>query len=215
MKDIIKFPFIVILLFFLLTGCEEEQEEVTSNPDVIIDAFDYSEWTYYSFESGESYTEPVESENYLKSLDWDIAFHRYNFRLNGGKSGVGEAGVMLLGTGERDDYSEVPFDNYVQDDSISIMFSGGMPPTWHTVPGSVYLEGYYEDPDVLDTLYTGVWRLEGGAPPIYHPSNHVYAIKTAKGNYAIVKFEDYYDEWGVAGYVSFSYKYNADGSNKF
>jgi hypothetical protein len=205
---------LALVLCLTCAGCEKENGEIV-RPDRVIDAFDYDKWVYLSLESGEIYSEPVESSGFLNSLDWDIAFHRYNFRLNGGASGKGEAGAVLLGRGDLDDFNEAPLSGYVQDDSISIMFSGGMPPTWHTVPGSHYLGGYYDDPEDENTYHEGVWNIEPGTPPIYHPTDKVYALKTAAGKHVIIKFEDYYDEWGVAGYVSLSYKYNADGTNTF
>ena len=52
-----------------------------------------------------------------------------------------------------------------------------------------------------------------GPPPAYEPSNHIYIVKTADGNYA--KIKGFYNDLGDSGYLNFKYTYQSNGSRSF
>ena len=193
----------------ILSACSKEEDDNTKQNDGIIEKVitctKYNEWVYYSFKTGKTFTLSVSSNKYKTRKDWDIAFHRYNFRLNGGQSGDGNVAAKLLGEGEIKSFTEIPKDGYIQDETISIMEKGAMPPTYVDTPGSKVLNGYYDGEGKDAVYHAGAWKIEKGQPPIYHPSNRVYAIKTMDGKYAVIKFADYYDSWGVPANVKLQY----------
>ena len=159
------------------------------------DAKDFATWTYYSIEKGG----PVEIANPGNSLDWDIAFHRYDIRLNGGKSGVGKGEGIKLEETELDKVTEAPAEGYVKDEegNIVIDYTTGNPRT--------EVQPYSKEVVWLDFMATG-------AGPSYTRHNNVFVIKTANGKYAKIKFLNYYDDRGKAGTVTWQYAIQQKGT---
>lgn len=110
------------LSFFTACSSGEDKPETTGTLEVKsvqIDARSYEGWVYFSFESGSEVE--IDTENFSESLEWDIAFHRNDVRLNCGESGNGLGGAY---TTDKTNLSEVftaPESGYVVDGMKSIM----------------------------------------------------------------------------------------------
>ena len=78
----VKYLYSLLLFVFAIA-----QEDVIVN----IEARDYYEWVYFSFEQASI----VEIENPENSLEWDVAFQRKHMRTNSGLAGVGNGGAYV------------------------------------------------------------------------------------------------------------------------
>lgn len=159
----------------------------------VFDARAYDKWVYFSFVQDKI----VEIENFSTSLDWDIAFHRFDVRTNSGASGPGQGGSINMGKVAFDAIGEAPLEGYVPNDSISIIPKAGdwMNPV--RVPG--------------DTVMA-TWMHFSGPPPQYLLSNEIFVLKTAEGKYVKIWLKDYYNDNAESGFVSMQYLYQKDGS---
>ena len=154
-----------------------------------IDATNREAWVYFSFASGGL----VEIEDALNSKAWDIGFQITKVKLNGGVSGPGVGGVVMLTETTFEAVTEAPADGYREDteDTLAI------------VPQSE--KGWY--------IYTG--------PPthwILPLEDRVFVIKTADGTFAKVRFIGYYkdnENKKDSGFVTFEYVHQPDGSRNF
>ena len=66
------------------------QEEVKGLKGYV-DASKYEKWVYYSLKDNKE----VEVSDYKNSDAWDIAFHRFDIRLNCGESGKGNGAAVF------------------------------------------------------------------------------------------------------------------------
>lgn len=172
---------------------EEDPLEVHT---VVTNAKAFDSWTYYSIEKGEE----VEVADPNNSLDWDIAFHRDNVRLNGGKSGKGEGAAKSLEEGELSKVEEAPADGYVKDEDGQIVIS------YTTGNPKMGTASFNQE---LKWIHVGV----GAGGPVYNLfTKKVFVIKTAKGKYAKLKFLSYLDGRGYGGHVTWQYAYQKDGT---
>lgn len=186
---------------------DEPKPELKAN-EVSITATDYGKWIYFSFDKKEIIGESAVKE-LKEGLDWDIAFNRYNIRLNGGKSGKGKAeAVSVQGqTGKTgwDAVTKAPESGYQADDMISVMVGHEMPPTFESIAGSSVITGGKN----------GSWVKMGGMPPSYTVTNQIFVVKTAKGNFAKIWLKQYVGADKKGGHVVMKYMYQADGSKDF
>lgn len=191
--------FFSTIIFF--SACEKDETEELEQENngiefktVILDATSYANWVYYSFED----TQVVEINDFVNSYDWDIAFHRFDVRLNCGASGPGEGGSYNAGQIDFESLVEAPESGYSLNDSIGIIEEPG---NWiyTNVPG--------------DTILSN-WLTFSGPPPTYTINDNIYVIKTADGKYAKIWLTDYYNDQSVSGYVTMKYFYQPDGSRK-
>lgn len=70
-----------------------------------IDARDYSKWVYFSFEKGAVVS--IGDGQFQQSIDWDIAFHRNDVRINSGLSGPGNGGAQTAAVHELAQVTEI------------------------------------------------------------------------------------------------------------
>ncbi len=202
-----------------ITSCEKDDEKDEQKPQneaktLEIDAKDYSKWVYVSFETGEIVGTSAFAET-KDDLSWDIAFHRYDIRLNGGKSGKGEGAALLLkdkiGKTGWDAVMEAPESGYVADGMIPMVEEyKGMPPKITVTNGNEVITGGME---VLKT--TGSWVNASGMPPTYNVTNQIFVVKTAKGKYVKLWFKSYVGSDKHGGYITLKYLLQKDGSRKF
>jgi hypothetical protein len=124
-----------------------------------------------------------------RSLDWDIAFQRHRIISNGGESNpLGRAGVADLGDVDIDGPLTLPAADYLGDEQRG------------DTPRNRRLEDWYD--------YSWTSHL-------LEPANRTYAIRTADGYYAVLRFVSYYCPAGRPGCVSFRYRYRGDGERRF
>lgn len=202
--------------FVAFQSCEDEDEpEVIANAIINeiddIDASAYDQWVYFSFETGEIVgTSGLEEER--SGLDWDIAFHRWDVRLNCGISGSGQGGALLVEgaialTGWNS-VSEAPTTGYSVDGTVTATKDvSSMPPVQVDVPGSNVITG-----DSFMGDMSGTWMNMTGYG-VYDITNQIFVIKTADGKYAKVWLKQYNNSDGT-GHITMKYAYQADGSTK-
>ncbi len=189
---------IAIAIVMGFVACEKKKEETKPLDNAKVHVFDtraYDKWVYFSFEQDKE----VEVTDFQHSLEWDIAFHRFNVRVNCGTSGIGEGGSISMGQVNFDEVIEAPKEGYALNDSISIV----------TKPG-----GWFEQEMVPGDTVMANWLYFTGPPPEYNITHHIYVIKTAKGKYAKVWLKDYYNDNSETGYVTMQYFYQEDGSRE-
>ncbi len=195
MKYLLKtLGLLFISSFVLLLACEKDKPVEKTGKSVTIDSRAYDKWVYFSF----SKDQVVDIEDFSNSYDWDIAFHRFDVRLNCGTSGPGQGGAYNAGQVDFESIAEAPESGYSLNDSISIIEESGV---WEytNVPG--------------DTIISS-WLTFSGPPPAYNINNNIYVIKTADGKYAKIWLKDYYNDDSQTGYVTMEYFYQPDGSRK-
>lgn len=87
----LKSIFTLLIGFLIFSSCSsnDREEDVATAGEIekyeFLDARSYTDWVYFSFSKGEIVT----VTDYQNDINWDIAFHRGDVRLNGGKSGKG------------------------------------------------------------------------------------------------------------------------------
>jgi hypothetical protein len=122
------------------------------------------------------------------SLDWDLAFRRHRMITNGGATNPrGQAGVRDIGTAELGAGLTVPEDGYVTDERPA------------EESRNRALERWYD--------YSWISH-------VLRPAHRVYALRTADGKYAALRFLGYYCPGGRPGCVTFRYLYGGDGSRR-
>ncbi|MGE0077969.1 MAG: HmuY family protein [Bacteroidales bacterium] len=183
----------------LLTSCDKDDSTSPEGKTITIDARSYSEWKYFSFD--EDTIVPI--DDFSTSMNWDIAFHRSDIRVNCGQAGLGQGGSYCVGKVDFKSVTEAPADGYSLNTTISILESYIMPPTYVTVPGDTLVSKWL-------TIVTS-----NTAPPTYVFNDNIYIIRTASGKYAKVWLKDYFDENSTGGYVQMMYSYQSDGSRSF
>ena len=154
-----------------------------------IDATSKEAWAYFSFAKGNT----VEVADPPNSMDWDLGFQRTKVITNGGVSGPGKGGAMLLKDVEFEGVKEAPADGYAVDSDQNLAIAAQSE------------EGWY--------IYTG--------PPnhwILPLENRVFVVQAADGTFAKMRFIGYYknnDNKKDGGFVTFEYVHQLDGSRNF
>jgi hypothetical protein len=124
-----------------------------------------------------------------RSLDWDIAFQRHRMITNGGATNpLGQAGILDLGPIEIDSAVRLPETGYVTDEQRG------------DTPRNRLLEDWY------DYAWTS---------HVLRPADRTFALRTADGKYALLRFVAYYCPGGRPGCVTFRYRYRGDGARAF
>lgn len=123
------------------------------------------------------------------ALEWDLAFQRHRMMTNGGDTNpAGRAGVLDLGPFPLDSAITVPAAGYVTDER----------------------RGDISRNPLLEDWYDYSWTSH-----LLRPADRTYAIRTADGRYAVVRFLGYYCPGAVPGCITFRYRYRGDGGRRF
>lgn len=115
---------------------------------------------------------------------WDIAFRRFNVMTNGGSGFSGRAGLVDLGVVAFDSVKEAPESGYAGSRTASDSTNAA----------------------------AARWYDYGFTSHILEPKGNVYAVRTADGRYAKLRFESYYCPGARPGCFTFRYVYQGDGS---
>ncbi len=203
-----RFFFVLFLATLVgFTSCKKDDKDPISEGETIeFDAKDYTKWVYISFEKGEVIGESEVNET-KEGLDWDIAFHRYNVRLNCGESGKGKGGALLVegktAKSGWDDVTEAPENGYTVDVKLPVMKEYVMPPKMiETGACPVITGGKGED-------YTWVNMKTMGE---YTVTDQIFVVKTAKGNYVKIWLKGYVGDDKKGGHITMKYFLQTDGS---
>jgi hypothetical protein len=109
---------------------------------------------------------------------WDIAFRRFGVRLNGGPGFAGAAGALDLGAVPLDSVTAVPREGYV-----------GMAATGRDTTHAM-----------LDDWYTYSYTTH-----VLRPRDRTFALRTARGRHAALRFLSYYCPGAQPGCVTLRY----------
>lgn len=191
----------ILLSSISFTACSDDNDDKNQPEpeakakEVKFEAQSYSEWTYFSFEKGE--TVKVDQENYATDSNWDIAFLRFNIRTNGGESGKGQGAVLDTKETDFNKVTSIPSTGFITDSKIKVMASGGMPPTYVETPGSsVFKVGENQGWAFYD-YKAGTWS----------HNNNVFIIRTADGQYAKLIMKSFLNDEDKSGNITFEYVY--------
>ncbi len=160
-----------------------------------VDATDRENWAYINLTEGEM----VDIADAASSLAWDLGFKRTEVIANGGVSGPGKTGALVVKDISFEDVLEAPEDDYVSDTDQIATFKRG--------------DGWY--------TYTG--------PPNHWvlPNPKVYVLRIARDskvqpaspyNYAKVRFIGYYENNETkegSGHITIEYVLQDDGTPFF
>lgn len=211
-KNRLFLPTLALVALVSFASCKKEEKDnpkpTLQENEVEVKATDYGKWIYFSFEQNKTVGESGIKET-KEGLDWDIAFNRYNIRLNGGTSGKGQAAAKLV-EGKKaksgwDAVVKAPNDGYQVDDSISVMVGHEMPPKFMKITGNKIITGGKK----------GTWVTMSGMPPTYETTNQIFVLKTAKGNYAKIWLKQYVGADKKGGHIVMKYVSTKEGSTKF
>ena len=130
------------------------------------------------------------------SFDWDIAFHKYDVKTNGG-------GAVKLNTFDLDavTLSSVTGENFTADtDDHQVM-----------VDMTNMMEGFvgYQSTKLNEVLCGWVTATPTGSMPpyTYEINKNVFVLKTAAGEYAKIRFTEYSNDKNEKVYAAFDYEY--------
>jgi hypothetical protein len=191
-----KYLFLSAILIASFVSCKKDETKPSiQSQEFEINSTASTAWKYFSFATNDtvSVTDPA------TSMAWDLAFQRYRIKTNGGLSGKGSgsaANSFNKGQTGFDALTIIPeTTTFAADASISIAVQQGY-------------ATYVVNP-ALYTWFTLEFATQGTQ---IVPSDYIYIVKTATGKYAKVWFKSYYSATNLSGYVTFQYKYQADGS---
>ncbi|MDE2772207.1 MAG: HmuY family protein [Gemmatimonadota bacterium] len=138
-----------------------------------VDASDPQSWRHIDLERGTVVEAPGPD-------GWDLAFRRFEVRVNGGAGGQAGAGVLALGDVALDSVRSVPASGYVG------MSARGRDTT-HAL---------------LDEWYSYSFTSH-----VLRPAARVYAVRTARGLHAALEFVSYYCPGAQPGCVTVRYRF--------
>lgn len=143
---------------------------------VTVDARAGDRWRHFSFARGSVVEDPG-------PMGWDIAFRRFQVRVNGGADFAGNGGAVDLGEVAFDSVRSLPLTGYVGSTS----------------------RGDSINPALED------WFAYSFTSHLLTPEPRVYAVRTADGRYAKLRFEGYYCTGATPGCVAFRYVFQGAG----
>jgi hypothetical protein len=215
-----------LLLLFMALGtlvgfqsCSDDDDDVqlkAIEKEISLDATADDKWVYFSFETGKEVgTTGVEEKK--SGLDWDIAFHRWDVRLNCGESGTGKGGALLsegnIAKTGWDAVTVAPESTYKLDGELSVLI-GHMNPPVKTTGSSVITGGIVSETDEKPGTWMNFKHLGGGVRE-YGITNQIFVIKTASGKYAKIWLKQYTNAEKKGGHITMKYAYQEDGSRNF
>jgi hypothetical protein len=191
-----KYLFLSAVIIASFGSCKKDDTKPSiQSQEFEINSTASTRWKYFSFAANDT----VSVADPATSTAWDLAFQRYRIETNGGLSGHGSgsaANSFKKGQTGFDALTVIPdTTTFSEDSSISIAVQQGY-------------ATYVVNP-ALYTWFTLEFATQGTQ---IVPSDYVYIVKTATGKYAKVWFKSYYSATNLSGYVTFQYKYQADGS---
>ena len=217
--------FVALATIVGFSSCDDDDKEndIPVNAienEVVIDASSYTDWVYFSISEGKIVgTSAIDEER--AGLDWDIAFHRWDVRLNSGESGDGNGGAYLatdkIGKTGWDALITVPEGiSFTEDGKIVVNYDmSTMPPGSKEVSGSDVITGGMPDDD--ETTNDCTWlkmSYMGQGGPSYEVTNQIFIVKTAEGKYAKIWLKQYLNAEKKSGHITMKYAYQEDGSVK-
>lgn len=188
----------ITTVLFVMTGCGELAEELKTpvpaesgrvtnqlEPDgstrSTVNASEQAAWVYFRLATGAE-AKPADPQ---KSPDCDLAFQRFQVKVNGGISGTGAVEVAVISDLSYGAIGKAPSAGYITDQADSAD----------------------EDPDPDHAFAKlGPWYDYNVMTHILTPKAQVYAVRGSDGKFYKLQFAGYYDPAGSAGYPTFRWK---------
>lgn len=197
------------LVALTLVQCKKKEPKLTNVKEFTVDASDYTKWIYFSFEKNDV-PKGVNDENFTNNMDWDIAFHRYDFRLNGGKSGKGKGMAVATDTKKFVTSIAIPTDDKFMADEM-----GPVLVQFENKGNGEHVIKYEDQPlnyvlttkkseDGNQIISKGAISSEG-MPPKVKLSDLIYVVRSATGKNVLLKITDYRTDKGKTGHIKFQY----------
>jgi hypothetical protein len=155
--------------------------------EVEVDATSETAWTYVSFAKG-VVAAPATPED---SLDWDIAFQRYNVKTNGGSSGRGQGAASDLGV-------------------LDLQTTTTAEVTGWT-PDAVIADARTDDRKSMNAVLSG-WYAYHFFKHELVSLYHLYAVRAADGSIALFKIHSYYDAAGTPAKLTIIFRFPVNGT---
>lgn len=195
---LILIAFITFSLSF--SSCSDDNDEPTpalEAEEINLDATSFTEWVYVSLSLGQI----VNVADPANDMNWDLGFHRWDVRTNGGMSGGGQGAALELNETQFEQVTMAPESGFITDIMMQINMTG-MPPV---------MEDHPANPELAKWMHLDMSEM----PPLYNMNDKVFIVITADGNYAKLKFTDYMNDAGDRGHITFQYVLQPDGSRNF
>lgn len=198
-KNMKRSYLLLVLISVLLLSCSKEELTIqpTKQASVSLDVRQYDKWIYFSFLNGIIET-PVNPE---ESLVWDIAFHRWDVKTNGGIAGKGNGSAYMS------ELTSLDKNLIITNMQESQFKSNVLIKTYMKTPDMT--QGPEQRVDVPANPELCKWMVVNMStiPPGYNMSDKVFLVKSASGRLGAIKFKSYMNETAVKGYVTFEYLY--------
>lgn len=216
----------ILAVSALSVACDSSEgtKQETAENQLYIDASDYEKWVYVDFETGKTETHDSFDDCYFSgdasvvagtgdestdvTIAWDLAFHRYEVRTNGGSA-------IETAYTEIEDVAEIPTAGYTAD--INITYEDNYSEGYYIIQdmsqmmsGSV---GYAHNADYNTVLSKVVSRTGSMGSYVYSPSDYVYVVKGADGSITKIKWTSATSTTGDSGYVTIDYEHTYTVSN--
>jgi hypothetical protein len=174
----------VVVVLVLLSLRQPELPEFTPTPldagapsgpgphTLTIDASDPQAWRYVDLERGTVGASP--------SGPWDLAFRRFEVRVNGGAGFAGQGGVLDLGAVPLDSVARVPDDGY----------------------DAMRAQGRDTTLAVLENWYSYSYTTH-----VLRPRERTFALRTGEGGRAALRFVSYYCPGAQPGCVTLRFRF--------
>ncbi len=153
-------------------GHTHEDDDVISTS---VDATAEDVWVYLDLDDGQQ----LEVSDPRADPDWDIAFQRFNIKLNGGDSGTAGVEAILLEDMAFEDVDVAPAQGYISD-----------------LPDG---DDENENPDYVFQD----WYDYNIATHVLTPRPVVYVVRTAEPQHYKLQIDAYYDDVGTSGTLGF------------
>ena len=213
---IIKLLFIVVLFqscdddwMFDIPGCMDQNainydSNATVNNDscyfsgeiITINAQDYDEWIYFSFNQGNE-VDILDPEN---SLDWDVAFKRNHIKTNGGLSGSGSVCVIV----DTQTWSNDLFNLSEDIPSLSCQTDEMITGNIGIYQGCYNPDNNHEFEDCIKNPAFDNWGYFDDSFT-FNVSNYKFFLKQNNGNYVKVWLLGYHNTNNQSGYIQMRY----------
>lgn len=209
MKKYFSLMMAIVAISFIMVSCSKDDKEEATNSikrSITIKTSDYTKWTYFSFEKGDTVAVPNDFKN---DKTWYLAFHRWDVRSNGGESGIGAGGAYAVAYSIKDITEESALATWSIPASSASFTKDALIKTYMAVPNMYADSDADQRVEVPANTVLGSWMTVKMAsiPPTYTVAGNAFVVKTASGKYAVVQFTNYMNDKAEKGYVTFEYIY--------
>lgn len=203
--------FLSLSLFFVSCKGEDKVQPIDGSTKKVeyLDATKYDKWVYFSFEKGTEVT-PADP---AKCLEWDIAFHRQDIRINGSVGYNGKGGLLLTDKTNLSEVTSAKGGEYMSNVMSKIRVKFVMQDPSETKDEDQPVVRKYpivskDQKEPYQSYDVDMSKMMEGAAAMYAPRKEVFIVRSAKGDryYAFKITKTVNAEGRNGGTLSFHYK---------